>query len=214
MALTTTTTSAAIGANDNFVNLTSTTGIVNGTILKIDEEFFVAQLAPNTAVANPVRVTRGQNGTAQIAHVSGANAVYGQGSDFGNPNSTVATAYSLAGRRRKVISYGASGAIALPAAGEDIVAVLNGTSVLAMTIAAPTKDMDGSVLIVCSNGVAAHTVQFTGGLSGAGSSYDVCTINSSAPVCLNVAMAMNGLWNSLVSVPLAGTVTNITATVA
>lgn len=213
MALTTTTTSAAIAQNDSAINLTSLTSLVAGSIIKIDEEFMTVSSGWTTA-ANPVNVIRGQNGSTQLAHVSGANAVFGAGSDFATPNAAVSTAYALAGRRRKLISYSASGAITLPSAGEDVVAILNGTSALAMTIAAPTKDMDGSFLYVASNGAANHTVTFTGGLSGAGANYDVCTINATAPVCLNVAMACNGLWMAVVSVPLAGTVTNITATVA
>ncbi len=213
MSLTTTTTSAAVGALDNFVNLTSVSGLVGGMFAKIDEEFVKIAYSA-TAIANPVQVTRAQNGTAQIAHVSGANAVYGAGSDFANPNSTMVTPYALSGRRRKVLSYSASGAIDLPTAGEDVVAVLNGTTILNMTVAAPTKDMDGSKLLIAANGAAAHKITFTGGLSGAGSNYLVATINATAPVVLEVAMAINGLWNAIVAVPLAGTVTNVTATLA
>ena len=99
-------------------------------------------------------------------------------------------------------------------AGSDAIAIINGTSALAMTVAAPTKDMDGCALYIASNGAANHTVTFTGGLSGAGTSYDVCTINATAPVVIGPVLAINGLWQLTVAVPLAGTVTNITATVA
>jgi len=212
MALTTTTLSAACTAADVQITVASATSFAAGSYVKVDEEFMQIGASYSTGTIIPVR--RGLNGSVAVAHVSGANAVMGTPSQFSDPSATVITSYPLSGRRRKVTSYSASGAITLPTSGEDVVAILNGTSVLAMTVAAPTKDLDGSILYVAANGVAAHTVTFTGGLSGAGTSYDVITINASAPVVLAVAMAVNGLWNSLVSVPLAGTVTNITATVA
>jgi hypothetical protein len=74
--------------------------------------------------------------------------------------------------------------------------------------------MDGTILWIASNGAAAHTVTFTGGLSGASTSYDVITVNSGAPVLLGPFMAINALWQCAVAVPMAGTVTNLTATVA
>ena len=53
---------------------------------------------------------------------------------------------------------------------------------------------------------------FTGGLSGAGSSYDVVTVNTTAPIAMQ-CVACNGLWNAFAAIPIAGTVTNITGTV-
>lgn len=212
MALTTTTLSGAATALDNTLSLTSATSLVAGMLWKIDDE--EGQVTQTYASGTVIPVLRGKNGSAQVAHPSGANFVFGTAADFASPNSTVITAYALSGRRRKILSYSASGAIDLPLAGEDIVAILNGTSVLAMTVAAPTKDQDGSLLYVAANGVAAHTVTFTGGLSGASTNYDVITINATAPVTLGPFMAVNGLWQACVAVPMAGTVTNITATVA
>jgi hypothetical protein len=94
-----------------------------------------------------------------------------------------------------------------------MVAVILGTNALAMTIAAPTKDMDGSLLYVLGNAAAAHTIQFVGGLSGAGSSYDIITVNATAPIGL-VAMAVNGLWETFSAPALTGTVTNIVGGIA
>ena len=91
--------------------------------------------------------------------------------------------------------------------------ILNGTSVITLTIPVPTKDMDGCLLTIVGNGAAAHILTFTGGLSGAGASYDVVTVNATAPIAMQ-AMACNGLWMSFTAVPIAGTVTNITGTVA
>ena len=211
MALTKTTASAAIALGDTELTVASATGFAAGYLVKVDDEQMVVQSTYSSGTSIPVR--RGQNGTAQVAHPVTANVVVGTASDWANPNATVITAYALSGRRRKVVSYSASGAIAMPSAGEDVVAVLNGTSVLAMTIADPTQDLDGSRLTIIANGAAAHTLTFASGLSGAGSSYDVVTLNGTGPVAIE-AMACNALWNAIVAVPMAGTVTNITATVA
>lgn len=212
MALTTTTLSAALGANDQTATVASATGIVASDYMLIDQEFVRVGKSYVSGTLIPLS-GRGQNGTVVAAHVSGANVTHGPGSEFANAGPQVAVAYPVAARARTLTSYSASGAITLPTAGTDAVAVLNGTSVLAMTVAAPTKDMDGCFLHIVANGAAAHTVTVTGGISGAGSSYDVVTLNGTGPVFLTF-MACNALWMSNVATPMAGTVTNITATVA
>ena len=211
MALTTTTLAGALSATDRFISVTSATGFAAGNVVQIDNEFMPVTSAYGSGTLVPV-APRGANGTVAESHASGANVTTGLPSDFGGPNASVVTGYPLSGKRFKKVSYSASGAITLPTAGEDVFAILNGTSVLAMTIAAPTKDLDGSFLWVAGNGAAAHTITFTGGLSGAGSSYDVVTVNATAPIAV-AAVAVNGLWTSLVTTPMAGTVTAITGTV-
>lgn len=211
MALVFTTLSAAVAANDTSIKVTSATGFAAGYMVQIGEEF--CQVTKEYVSGTTVPVVRGQNGGLPAAHPSGTNVGVGIGSDFGDPNATVIVGYALSARRRKKLEYSASGAITLPVAGEDMLAILNGTSVLAMTVAVPTKDNDGDRLTICGNGAAAHTITFTGGLSGAGGSYDVVTVNATAPICIE-AVAINGLWTSVVNVPMAGTVTNITGTVA
>lgn len=217
--LTQTTLAAAVAATDTTIKVASATGFADGLWFQVDEEFMqVAKgyTSNGGGVYIPVS-SRGANGTVQTAHQSGATVQLATGgltgSNFATPPATTVVAYGLSARRRKKLSYSASGAITLPTAGEDMVAVLNGTSVLAMTVAAPTTDNDGDRLTIIANGAAAHTVTFTGGLSGASTSYDVVTFNGSGPVAIE-AMACNGLWNAIVNVPMAGTVTNITATIA
>ena len=214
MALTRTTLSAAVALGDTSILVASATGIVANDLVKVDEEFMQVLSTYSSGTTIPVR--RGQNGTAQVAHPTTAGVVHAATSDaeWGGTPAGVVVPYGLAGRRRRVLSYSATGAITLPVAGEDMVAILNGTTILAMTIAAPTTDMDGSLLYISANGAAAHTVTFTGGLSGAGGSYDVLTINATAPVTLGPFMAVNALWQAPVGVAMAGTVTNITATLA
>lgn len=211
MALTTTTASAAVAATDEFITVASATGFAAGYLVQIDQEF--CQIPSTYVSGTTIPVLRGKFGTFNIAHVSGANVTVGPPADFANPSATVIAAYPLSGVRRKRVSYSASGAISLPASGEDIDVVLNGTSVLNMTIAAPGKDIDGSRLTIIGNGAAAHTITFTGGLSGAGTSYDVITVNATAPIAVQ-AIAVNGLWITPVAPALTGTVTNITGGIA
>lgn len=212
MALTRTTLSAAVAATDTKVNLASLTSVAAGSYLRVDGENM--QVTKAYASANPVPVTRGLDGSAVVAHASGAGVVHGAGSDFANPAAGAIVAFPIAGKSLLQASYSASGAITLPAAGSDLEVQINGTTICAMTVAAPTKDMDNSKMWISSNGAAAHTVTFSGGLSGAGASYDVITVNASAPVTLGPFVAINSLWQMPVNVPLAGTVTNVTATVA
>ncbi len=62
--------------------------------------------------------------------------------------------------------------------------------------------------------MAAHTIQFASGLSGAGSSYDILTVNATAPALMGPFMAVNGFWQLAMGVPMAGNTANVTATLA
>jgi hypothetical protein len=211
MALTTTTLASACAATDTSIVVTSATGFAASSYLLIDNEQM--QIAKSYSSGTTIPVKRGQQGTFADAHVTGANVTVGTGSDFANPSASTVVSYGLSARRRQLTSYSASGAITLPTAGCDTIAVLNGTTILAMTVAAPTKDNDGDRLTIIGNGAAAHTITFTGGLSGASSSYDILTVNAAAPIAVEV-IAVNGLWICPVAVAMAGNATNITGTLA
>lgn len=210
MAFTTTTLSSAVVVTDTNIVVASATGFAANDLVLIDQEMMRVTQAYVSGTTIPV--IRGVSGSATAAHAKGTNVTVGLASDFASPIAMQSVTYPT-NRARTVTSYNAAGAITLPTPGTDALAIINGTTALAMTIAAPTKDMDGCMLWIAGNGAANHTWTFTGGLSGAGTSYDVFTVNSTAPV-VTCAMAINGLWNSVVAVPMAGTVTNITGTIA
>jgi len=212
LALVHTTISAACTAADTALTVASATGFTAGYLIRIGDEMMRITSAYVSGTTIPV--IRGQDGTLVSAHAVTSGVVCGTASDWSTPGAQTTAQYPLAGRNRTVMTYGAAGAITLPTAGTDMLAIINGTSALAMTVAVPTKDLDGSLLWIASDGAGAHTVTFAGGLSGAGSSYDVVTINATAPVLLGPFMAVNSLWQCAVAVPMAGTVTNLTATVA
>ena len=210
MALATTTLSSAVAVDDTSVVVASATSFDAGRLVLVDQE--VMQVAQNYTSGTTVDVLRGVNGSATVTHVVTSNVTHGDATDFSTAAAQEIIGYQ-ASRATVVSSITATGTLTLPKAGTDARVILNGTSVIALTIPVPTKDMDGVLLTIVGNGAAAHTLTFTGGLSGAGTSYDVVTTNSTAPIAFT-AIACNGLWTSFVTTPMAGTVTNVTGTLA
>jgi hypothetical protein len=211
MALATTTLSVACGVNDKSIVVASATSMAAGRFVLIDNEMM--QVTKDYTSGTTVPVLRGRDGTAQVAHVITANVTHGDGNDFSSPVAGGPPVTYGVMRPVFVQSITASQTITLPSAGCDWRIILNGTSVINLVIPAPTKDMDGTMCVVISNGAAAHTVQYTGGLGAAGSSYDVITNNAAGQMAL-VAFAANGAWQIPQAPALTGTVTNITGGIA
>jgi hypothetical protein len=211
MALTTTTLAADCAEDASKITVTSATGIAQADIIKIDDE--VLKVTKGYVVGSTiVPVLRGQSGTVPSAHPSGANLTHDTPDGFGNPAAQVVPAYPLAGRARTLTSYTDAGAIALPTPGTDAVAVINGTSTIAMTLANPTKDQDGDILVIIGNGKSASTVTYTAGLGNAGSGYDVLTLQNAGQVAC-MLMACNGIW-VLLGAPFTGTTTALSIGIA
>lgn len=212
MSLTTTTLSSAVTATDRQIVVASATGFAAGNRILVDQEVMRVSKAYSSGTTILLD-GRGLDGTVVGAHVTTANVTTGTSQDFASAGPQTPVTYAIAGRVRTLTSYSASGAITLPTAGTDAVAIIDGTTGVDMTVAAPTKDMDGSILWVSTNGAATtSTVTFTGGLNGAGTSYDKITFNTSAPVCVQ-AMAVNGNWMSIIAPAMGGTVTNLIGTI-
>lgn len=192
MALATTTLSSAVAINDTVIKVASATDVAAGRLIRIDDEWMKVSQAYSSGTA--VNVLRGQQGSASAAHASSANVTHGLASDFSDaPDGAYGANVVPSQRARRVVSYSAAGAISLPGAGEDVVAVINGTGALAMTLANPSKDIDGSMLIIIANGKAAHTVTYTAGIGNGGASFDVGTFSASLQVGCQL-MACNGFW--------------------
>jgi hypothetical protein len=190
MAFTTTTLSAAVAVGDNTIAVTSATGFAANSMIQIDQE--TMKVVQTYVSGTTIGVLRGQNGSVTSAHPITANVTVGLGSDFADATAQTYTTYPTV-RARILTSYSAAGAIALPAAGSDGIAVINGTGALAMTLANPTKDMDGNMLYIIANGKAAHTVTYTAGVGNGGGTMDVGTYNATeATGCALVAA--NGFW--------------------
>lgn len=206
MALSVTTLSAAVAAGDLSILIASLTGLEVGDVVIIDQEVMKVLGPLPSAATSPVSVLRGQDGTRVVAHVSGANVVHGKPSEFAQAAAGAAqmTAYPAV-RHREKRSYSADGAIALPTPGNDMAATLIGTVALAMTVAVPGVDQDGDKLLIQSNGKAAHTVDFTGGLGANTTNSDRVTFNANQRQAIEV-VASNGVWNLIGVVAGAATV--------
>lgn len=204
MALTTTTASSAIGASDKFIVVASATGFAAGNLIRVDNEI----MRVSKAYVSGTTITldgRGLDGTAQVAHPVSTNVTTGLPTDFpipgvGGPANAYPSQPSL-----DIAYYSTAGAITLPTAGRDMLAVLNGTTILAMTLASPTKEMDGCKLYVTNGGKAAHTVTLTAGFGANTTNSDVITFNASQSGGF-FAIAANGVWNLIQVVAGAATV--------
>jgi hypothetical protein len=210
MALVTTTLSAAVAAGDNVINVASATSVSAGRLVLVDQEIMVVTKAYTSGTAVPV--LRGREGTVQAAHVITANVVHGDAADFGRPAGGAGPTYGVM-RPVLVRSVTATSSLELPPPGCDLRVILNGTSVITLTIPVPTAELDGTMLTIISNGAAAHVPTFTGGLGGAGTSYDAITNNATGKFALTV-FAANGTWQIPQAPALSGTVTNITGGIA
>lgn len=211
MALAETTLSAAVAASDNVITVASATSIAAGRLFRIGGESMQATKAyVNASTDVPVR--RALDGTVQQAHPASARVVHGDPADFSTPAPGTVTGFPVAGRAREVRTYSAAGAIELPKPGADMLAILYGTAA-AFTLADPTKDMDGSILYVIASTAAAHTITNTTGFGGAGSSYDVLTFAAGAGVGVWF-VACDEKWYILNSAAMAGTATNLLATIS
>lgn len=215
MALANTSLSSAVGVNDTSIVVASATGIVANYVVKFLGTNELAMVDRTYVSGTTIPLRRGQNGGYNQAHVSGEKIACGAASDteWQSQAPQANSQYPIAGKPELRASYSASGAITLPPPGSDLVVELNGTSVLQMSVAAPVSAQEGCKLWIASNGVAAHVVTFTGGLSGAGGSYDVLTVNATAPVLIGPFMAVNLLWQAAATVPISGTVTAVTAAI-
>lgn len=211
MASATTTLSAAVAVSDNSIVIASATSMAAGRLILIDQE--IMQAVQTYVSGTTVGVLRGRDGTACLAHKTTANVTHGLASDFAAPGAQTGTTYPTVRPTLIQSITAATSTMPLPPAGCDLRLLLNGTSVITLTIPVPTKDMDGCLLTIVPNGAAAHLLTFTGGISGAGASYDIVTINATAPAAMQV-IAANGLWNAIFAPAMGGTVTNLIGSVA
>lgn len=215
MALTTVALASACAADARVIVLASAGTMAPNLRIEIDGEIMYSTREYVSGVTVPV--LRGQEGTEGVLHPITCPVKYGAKDDalWGPQGAQTVVQNPLAGRVRDQKSYSASGAIDLPDPGTDRDVFLNAvtTAVLVMTIAAPSAAMDGCELTIASrNGTGAHTLDFAGGLNGAGSAYNLFTFPA-GPVMISVK-ALNGAWYCPVAPAITGTVTLLTGGIA
>jgi hypothetical protein len=203
MAKTTTTLSSAVAVNDTSIVVASATGFAAGSVIVIDQE--VMKVTQPYSSGTTIGVLRGRDGTATAAHKSGAMVTAMLASDLPTPLAPQSFVQYHTQKPNVRTSYSASGAITLPQPGADATAILNGTGALAMTVAAPTADMDGSRLTISGNGKAAHTVTVAGGLGLVGATADVLTFSATQQMAVEL-IASGISWQATGSVAGAATI--------
>lgn len=179
MAITGTTISSAVAAGDLVINVTSATGFATSTTapqwIKIDSEYMILSPAYNSAPYNGTGTAipvyrRGDQGSAVVAHNALAACVTGLFSDHVALPAAAVSPVPMPQKADNIVTYSVSGAIALPTQ-ERTSVIIDKAGVAAMTLALPTKDMDGYVLTIGSTTAQAHTVtlpsaHFLDGLTG------------------------------------------------
>ncbi len=209
MAITATTTTAAITANDLIVPVTSGTGFPGvgtiaqpGYLVRIDTEYMLAVSQP---VANTIKLAfRGYNGTAAVAHdlLSKIEVSSAPGDFPPNPAGAVVelppnTPLQITLGQDKVFTA----AEILGYANRPVVIALTKASALAITLVAPSKSQDGLTLAFTNLTAAAHVITATGLLSDGvtGGGKNTATFAAFVGASLTL-MAQNGLWNIMAAV--------------
>lgn len=191
--------SAAVGVNDTTVLLSALTGVAVGGWLQIDAEEMKVLPPLSAAATTPQPVLRGQNGSFNQAHPISAQVKVLTGPSAASAGDYGANAPASLGLGVPAVpvwerrSYSASGAITLPSIGNHMIAELNGTGALAMTIANPSIAQDGSRLLVLANGKAAHTVTYAAGFGNVGATADVVTMAAAQAQGMEY-VASGGFW--------------------
>lgn len=164
MSLNGTTLSGAITASQTDIRLASGTGVVAGKVIQIDSERMLVQDATTPTIP---KVLRGQGGSLQVAHATGALVAIGLPSDF-QPFAPMAPTRTPSPSPR-LYTYGAAGAIdKAPGVHE-----LNTGAASAMTIANPTLAEEGMELDVVA--ATAHAYTLGGAFNAGGGGADLLT---------------------------------------
>ncbi len=192
MAITATTLSAACGISDLKLYVTSSTGASVGFPCKVDNEYIGAVVSIPNSTSVIVR-GRGWEGTPAYAHNALANIEFAAAAgDF--PSTPPGAVNPIPPDTPDLISYGVSGAIAIPTSNTNI--ILSKATAAVMTLAAPPTTQDGLELTITSQTNAAHTITgvalIADGVTGSPHSTATFAAFKGASITL---MADAGLWN-------------------
>lgn len=191
MALTQTSISAALSADALVLAATSATGATVGGFAKVDGEFMVITAINGTAIT--VR-SRGDQGTAAVAHKVLAPLVFGLATDLQSmlgPTEVLAPVFL----DYDIATIGANGAIAVPSR-QTVFFITKATALGSSTLANPTKDQNGLILTFTSTTAAAHVVTLVTSQDGTTGNSTTYTFAAFAG-CSFAVIATNASWNVL-----------------
>lgn len=202
MALTKTSLSVALDADDLTFTVAAATGATVGGLAKIEDEYSVITEILGTSIT--VR-SRGDRGTKAVAHNTGAACTFLLTTDVpaGAPGK------SEVGVLRDIKYYTAAGAISLPTT-RDAVAVIGvgaGAGV-AYTLADPSTLASGLLIHIVSASAYAHTVTLT---TGYGGDAETSIFTFSGAVGDSVTLlSLNGTWSHVVTGLIAADTVSVT----
>lgn len=188
MAITATTLAAAVGATDQFIQVTATTGQAVGQVWRVDGEW-MTQRAVASGLSIPVS-RRGVNGSVVKAHnilAPVANGTYAE-----MLTSQPAQILNPAPFKPEITSYAVSGALTVPV--YDTLAIITKSSAAAvMTLESPSIFADGTEFTIVSTTAQAHTVDYTPGFNDNTTSSNLATFTATAGNSITI-LAVKGLW--------------------
>jgi hypothetical protein len=194
MALANTTLAAAATSTDKQFTVASATNLAAGLYGDCDGE--TVQITKGyTTGSVTVPVLRGQDGTSQIAHPTGAQIQwYGLPTDLPATGAQLSVSSPMAGRGRYVSSVTTSAAWTPATGNQDELVIINGTSVVALTLTNPLRSQTGKVVTFAGNGKAAHTITYTTvGFGDIGATADVLTFHATMAQSIDM-IAVGGFW--------------------
>jgi len=204
MAITATTLSAAVTANDLTVKLTAVTGVTAPnfqtgtgiTYLQIDQELFLVTGVNTTTLV--VNVVRGVQSTNAVAHTNGSLVQIGLPTDFPSTNETIgsqtATTLVFANANQPGINLTGSADAINPAVPGFY--VIKTAGVDAMTLVAPPASAEGNIIEIVSDTANAHTLTATSLLAGGTALKTTGTFPAFRGAYLKLR-ACNGVWEVL-----------------
>jgi len=160
LPLTQTTISSAMTQTQNNIRLTSTTGVVDGRVIKVGQE--LVKVSTSETIANPIPVLRGWNGTAARAHAILAAAWHGDPDDFRSLRDS-ADKHGLTGNGGVLPDYCVPGTIAYDGLGNEYLAVQTTAVSYAGTTVVVSRDglFSIAVLATGTQGPVGLTVEQT-----------------------------------------------------
>jgi len=189
MSLTNTTLAAAVAFNDDTIKVTSATGFGDKQLIRVDNEFMAQAGA---VVGTTVKVRRGLEGTAVVAHGILADVVTGLTGDFAAPppGHPVSVPPTITGRN--TIGVDTTFATADYPKG-DLTYVITKAAAAAIVLGAPSKAQNGLRLTFRSATAAAHTVTSAAGYYGDAGSSDIATFAAKVGASMTIE-ANAGAW--------------------
>lgn len=155
MALAETTLSLAKAANQTFLSIATTTGMVRGKMMMIDNELYRVS---SDAAGTSVPVLCGQDGTAVAAHIAGAQVFWGDPADFPSAptGEEVQIPYSPTVTHVTYTTSTGGTVTGIPISKQGVFITLLGTVTTAQSIADPTYAQEGQVVTIQAGAAQAY----------------------------------------------------------